>query len=108
MRHPRIATLLCALTISSASAHANDCFSYRILDTAGTDKTQVRNQDGTVAKSQLEAILNRLGGGGWELASQHELRLFREGTDSKPGLMVATLYPNVALFKKRIACPEGQ
>lgn len=99
-----IGSLLLALS-PLASAQ---CWDYHIVDlTDATNALNTRASDRLEASAELLAALNRLGAQGWELATQHTVRIGREGgggDELSDEVWTAKLSPSSALFKREIQC----
>jgi hypothetical protein len=107
-------TLLVSTLCLSGFAQAEPCtFEYRITDLAEISdrlKHQARSKDKAV--SDLAEVLNRLGGQGWELVSEHAVAVYtvtdieavRDGNRNAPEEWVAALQPSAALWRRTLSC----
>lgn len=77
---------------------------YRIVDVSSPHSSmRIERTAKSVAGDALVAALNDLGQAGWELASQHEIRVREEVPTSEgavSGRWIASLSPPTALFKR--------
>lgn len=105
-------SLMATPTHAAAACRTN--WEYRIVDLDAADAVRVKAKQRLTASTGLIANLNRLGSQGWELASEHKVRIYEEyhpigavvdGKTPQPD-WVAELNPSAALFRRATnSCP---
>ena len=111
MRRSTSSVLAILLLAGAPAAFAQEScpvrWEFKIVDLAATtDKLIQRAPNRGQASSQLLAVLNRLGGQGWDLVSDHEVAISFENDDPEQAAQtwVAELRPSTALLKRQQPC----
>ena len=102
----------CACLLCAFSVQAQTCWEYKIVDTEvePTNKQlKAKASQRKNASPSLVGVLNDLGADGWELAGNNQIRIFENRPDidaasNKNSSWTASLNPEVALFRRAIAC----
>ncbi len=97
--------------LPSSSWAAEDCrtgWEYRVVDLSDPDGFRKKGKSRLAASNGLVSTLNRLGGVGWEIVSNHSVSISKEmsqlpgaAVDTKPRDWVAELTPSTALLRRQ-------
>ena len=96
-------TLLSLMFLSGhiyAAQVCTDGWEYRIVNLDDVDTLRVQKSEQASATQGLEAILNRLGRSGWEVMSNHELKVTNYTDLNGPTRWVAELVPSSVLLRR--------